>query len=129
MVDSNAKGSARERELTNLLDSEGFAVMRAPASGAATKRELPDVLAGDGVVFYAIEAKASGGDAIYLDEAEVDGLKYFGANFGARPLIGARFDRMEWAFFDPDELHRTPGGNYRVKKDLALDAGLRLEDL
>jgi len=41
--------------------------MRAPASGSATERELPDVLAaGDGDTFYAIEAKSSAGDPIYL---------------------------------------------------------------
>jgi Holliday junction resolvase len=120
---SNAKGDRRERELVNELDGAGFAVMRAPASGSATERELPDVLAGDGERFYAIEAKSSAGAPIYLDGEEVYALVYFARNFGATPRIGVRFDREDWYFFHPDDLHKTDGGNYRVKKETALADG------
>ena len=104
---ANRKGDRRERELVNRLDAAGFAVMRAPASGSSTDRELPDVLAGDGERFFAIEAKSSAGDPIYLERAEVDALVYFAENFGAHPRIGVRFDEERWAFFDPEDLYRT----------------------
>jgi Holliday junction resolvase len=120
---SSAKGDRRERELVNRLDGAGFAVMRAPASGSATDRELPDVLAGNGDHFYAIEAKSSAGDPIYLDGEEVAALVYFARNFGAKPRVGARFDHEDWYFFHPDELHTTDGGNYRVKCETALADG------
>jgi Holliday junction resolvase len=120
---SNAKGDRRERELVNRLDDAGFAVMRAPASGSATERDLPDVLAGDGDRFYAIEAKSSAGDPIYLDGAEVESLLYFSQNFGARARVGVRFDREDWYFFHPSELYTTDGGNYRVKRETALADG------
>lgn len=120
---SQAKGDRRERELVNELDEAGFAVMRAPASGSATERELPDVLAGDGEQFYAIEAKSSSGDPIYLSGEEVEALTYFARNFGAKPRIGVRFDREDWYFFHPADLHVTDGGNYRVKKETALADG------
>jgi Holliday junction resolvase len=120
---SNAKGDRRERELVNKLDESGFAVMRAPASGSATERELPDVLAGNGDRFYAIEAKSSAGDPIYLDGEEVYALVYFSRNFGAKPRVGVRFDREDWYFFHPDDLYQTDGGNYRVKKETALADG------
>ncbi len=120
---SSAKGDRRERELVNKLDGAGFAVMRAPASGSATDRELPDVLAGDGDQFYAIEAKSSAGDPIYLDGEEVTALVYFARNFGANPRIGVRFDREDWYFFHPDDLYTTDGGNYRVKLERALADG------
>jgi Holliday junction resolvase len=126
---SNAKGNRRERELVNRLDESGFAVMRAPASGAATERELPDVLAGDGDVFYAVEAKSSSGDPIYLTGEEVEALVYFSRNFGAKPRIGVRFDREDWYFFHPSDLHVTDGGNYRVKKETALREGAGMDDL
>ncbi|SDJ63609.1 holliday junction resolvase [Halovenus aranensis] len=126
---SNAKGDRRERELVNLLDDAGFAVMRAPASGSATTRELPDVLAGDGSKFYAIEAKSSAGDPIYLDGEEVYALVYFSRNFGAKPRIGVRFDREDWYFFHPDDLYQTDGGNYRVKKEKALAEGTDFDEL
>jgi Holliday junction resolvase len=127
-MSSNRKGDRRERELVNALDDAGFAVMRAPASGSATERELPDVLAGNGTVFYAIEAKASAGDPIYLGTAEVEGLVYFARNFGAKPRVGARFDRDDWYFFHPDDL-LTENGAYRVKQELGPEAGETIPDL
>jgi Holliday junction resolvase len=120
---ANRKGERRERELVNRLDEAGFAVMRAPASGSATDRELPDVLAGNGERFYAIEAKSSSGAPIYLDAEEVKALVYFSKNFGATPRIGIRFDEEAWAFFDPKDLYRTEGGNYRVKLETAIAKG------
>ena len=129
MVGSNAKGDRRERELVNELDAAGFAVMRAPASGSATERELPDVLAGDGDNFYAIEAKSSAGDPIYLDGEEVENLVYFAQNFGAKPRIGVRFDREDWYFFHPADLYTTDAGSYRVKKETALAEGVDFAEL
>ncbi|GAA0205403.1 Holliday junction resolvase Hjc [Halobaculum roseum] len=125
----NPKGDRRERELVNRLHDAGFAVMRAPASGSSTDRELPDVLAGDGRAFYAVEAKSSSGDPIYLRGEEVEALIYFARNFGASPKIGVRFDREDWYFFHPGDLHVTDGGNYRVKKEAALDEGETIDDL
>ncbi|MFC6726207.1 Holliday junction resolvase Hjc, partial [Halobium palmae] len=113
----------------NLLDEAGFAVMRAPASGSATERELPDVLAGDGDRFYAIEAKSSSGKPIYLTGEEVEALVYFARNFGAKSRIAVRFDREDWYFFHPGDLHRTDGGNYRVKKETAVAEGIDLDEL
>ncbi len=129
MANSNAKGDRRERELVNELDEAGFAVMRAPASGSATERELPDVLAGDGEDFYAIEAKSSAGDPIYLDGEEVENLVYFAQNFGAKPRIGVRFDREDWYFFHPADLYTTDAGSYRVKKETALADGTDFTEL
>jgi Holliday junction resolvase len=109
--------------LVNALDEAGFAVMRAPASGAATERELPDVLAGDGDTFYAIEAKSSAGDPIYLTGEEVEALTFFARNFGAKARIAVRFDREDWYFFHPGDLYTTDAGSYRVKKEKALADG------
>lgn len=124
---ANRKGDRRERELVNELDESGFAVMRAPASGSATERELPDVLAGNGDVFYAIEAKASNGDPIYLTHDEVAALVFFALNFGAKPRIGVRFDRKDWAFYEPRDII-TDRGAFRVKVE-DLPDGERLADL
>ena len=128
-MSANRKGDRRERELVNELDAAGFAVMRAPASGSATERDLPDVLAGNGERFYAIEAKSSAGDPIYLSGEEVESLIYFARNFGAKARIAARFDREDWYFFHPGDLHVTDGGNYRVKKETALADGEDLDAL
>ncbi|MFB6081000.1 MAG: Holliday junction resolvase Hjc [Haloferacaceae archaeon] len=128
-MSANRKGDRRERELVNELDDAGFAVMRAPASGSATDRDLPDVLAGDGETFYAIEVKSSSGAPIYLDGGEVESLIYFARNFGAKARIGVRFDREDWYFFHPGDLHTTDGGNYRVKRETALADGTDFAEL
>lgn len=123
------KGDRRERELVNLLDESEFAVMRAPASGSATERELPDVLAGNGAQFYAVEAKSSSGDPIYINEEKIEGLVYFAQNYRAVPTVAARFDYEPWYFLHPQWLYRTDSGNYRVKKEAAEEHGLSLEEL
>lgn len=129
MTNSSEKGDRTERELVNELDEREFAVMRAPASGAATKRELPDVLAGNGVLFLAIEAKASGKDKVYIDGEEVEDLQYFAEQFGADAWIGVRFDRRDWYFFRPEDCYVTDGGNYRIKEETALQEGADLDEL
>jgi Holliday junction resolvase len=115
--------------------------MRAPASGGATERELPDVLAGDGEAFYAVEAKASGTQSIYIEEREVDELEYFSESFGATALIGVRFNVTHgdpaygddanpgWYFLHPTNMYRTDSGNYRVKKQTALEEGIPFDGL
>ncbi|MFB6107640.1 MAG: Holliday junction resolvase Hjc [Haloplanus sp.] len=128
-MSENRKGDRRERELVNELDGAGFAVMRAPASGSATDRDLPDVLAGNGDDFYAIEAKSSAGDPIYLTGEEVEALVYFAQNFGAKARIAVRFDHEDWYFFHPGDLYVTDGGNYRVKKETALAEGTDFDEL
>lgn len=128
-MSANRKGDRRERELVNQLDAAGFAVMRAPASGSATDRDLPDVLAGDDGRFYAIEAKSSSGQPIYLSGEEVEALIFFAQNFGANARIAVRFDREDWYFFHPGDLYVTDGGNYRVKKETALAEGTDFDEL
>ena len=128
-MSANRKGDRRERELVNRLDSAGFAVMRAPASGSATERDLPDVLAGDGETFYAIEAKSSSGDPIYLSGEEVESLIFFARNFGANARIAVRFDGEDWYFFHPGDLYTTDAGSYRVKKETALAEGVDFDEL
>lgn len=134
MTDSNAKGDRGERELVNWLDADGWTVIRAPASGSATTRDLPDVLAADDGTFIATEVKLSGGDPIYLDSEEVQSLVNFARDFGADARVAVKFDLEpdDFAYGEDhpgfyllsvDDLHETPGGNYRVKKQTALEVG------
>ncbi|EMA27316.1 Holliday junction-type resolvase [Halobiforma nitratireducens JCM 10879] len=126
---SQTKGYERERELVNLFDQSGYAATRVPKSGGGTQRPLPDVLAGNGSQQYAIEAKARNDGTIYLTGSEVEDLVYFSQRFGARPRIGIRFDYEDWFFFHPADLHVTNGGNYRVKRETAVEHGSSFEEL
>lgn len=132
----NPLGDTRERELTRLLHDLGWQAMRAPASGSSTDRELPDVLAGKDGHFIAEELKASSSDdKVYFTQEEVEALVYFAEQFGATPLLGARFSvtrgdpswgvdgREGFYHFTPDTVYRTDSGNYRIKKSTALEEG------
>lgn len=138
---SGQKGTRRERQLVNALAERGWAIVRSPASGSATDREQPDLLVGNGDEQYGIEAKASGGDPIYLDGKEVDDLEYFCHSFGAKARIAVKFDVKHgdpaygdddnpgWYFIHPIDLHQTDGGNFRIKKGRALEIGLTIDEL
>lgn len=123
------KGDRRERELTNKLDDDGFAVIRAPASGSRTERELPDVLAADGDNTYAIESKASSGGKVYLDKQKVQGLDWFAKKFNAVPLAAFRWDRTEWLFLHTIDLYDTGGDTFRGSKERARERGYTYQDL
>lgn len=138
---SGQKGSRRERELVNALDDRGWAIVRSPASGSATKREQPDLLIGDGDERYGIESKSSSGDPIYIDGKEVEDLKEFCYEFGARARIAVIFDIETgdepygddddpgFRFLHPDLMHETDEGNYRVKKETAYEDGVKIDEL
>lgn len=122
------KGAKGERELISLFGENGFVGLRAPSSGSTTERELPDILVGDSSSVFAIEAKRCGGDYKYIDEYEVEDLYYFAGQFGAEAYIAFRFDYDDWYFFTKEELHRTDGGRYRIKKE-NVDEGRTLQEI
>lgn len=156
----NKKGTRRERELANAFDGvePQFAVTREPASGGSTKRKLPDLHVSrtynvklessysaanwNRTVHdhYAIEAKSSNGNPVYLTQEEIEGLIWYAEQFKAVPLVGVKFDVKHgdpdygedsngWYFLLPEECHRTDGGNYRVKKEKAHADGVSFEQL
>lgn len=140
MAQSNSKGDRGERELVNYLNGNGWGVLRSPASGSATVRELPDVLAGNGRRFFVMETKWESGNKIYYDRDKILGLKFFGHKFGAEPRAVARFDAEygdpsygeDWPgyyLFGLDELYITKEGNFRIKKEAALEYGTPVVDL
>lgn len=141
-MSSSRKGSRNERSLRRAFkDTSDYEAMRAPASGGATVDELPDLIAGNGTRVLAIEAKTSAGDPIYLSKEEVEALIYFATQFGADAKIAVKFnikrgdpawgddENPGWYFFDSDDLYQTPGGNYRVKKEVALSDGTPFDEL
>lgn len=92
--------------------------MRSPASGSARKHPQPDILASDGDQTFGIEAKASSSDSIYIPVGEIEKLEEFCRKFGCRPMIGVRFQRKDWTFFNPEDCTRTKK-SYKVTRDMA----------
>jgi Holliday junction resolvase len=78
---------------------------------------------------YAIEAKSRSEGSVYLDGDEIESLVFFARQFGAMARVAVRFDREDWYFFHPGDLHVTDGGNYRIKRKTALTEGADLTNL
>lgn len=130
---SYEKGARRERELIELLEDEGFVVVRSAGSGKGGKksdgeeREQPDLLAGNGNVFYAIESKAEGSDTLYIPKEEVSDLEYFANQFGAKARIAVRFDYEDFYFFEKAQMYETEK-SYRMKKE-NINKGEQISDI
>lgn len=123
------KGSREERELVKMLWDANCAAMRAPASGGATKKPLPDIIAGNGEIYLAIEVKSSSKERIYINSDKIDALYQFADMFGAKPYIGAKFNRKKWRFLSPETLYKTRQNNYKVDIDLAFKKGLEFDEM
>lgn len=117
MVNRKKKGDRAERELVNMFYDHGFASIRVPASGGATTRELPDIHVGNGNNTYSIECKRRGSGTFYVGWKEVFGLLLFSNMMGSKARIGVRFDREDWKFYHPADLHKTDSGSRRVDQD------------
>lgn len=123
---SNSKGAARERELVNRFDADGWGALRLPSSGSRTARELPDVLAGrkletDYGQAWAIELKSGQATTLYVDASEVDDLRAFAHRWGARPLLAARFTTQASStatyLIEPERARGpTDGGRYGLPR-------------
>lgn len=119
----NTKGDRRERELRDVLDAEGFVVIRAAGSGSAPGFDLPDLLVGDGVRMWAVEVKAwnpKKKNTRYLDSEEAEALKRMSEEFfpECEARVGVRVDRdTTWRLPLLDDLPRTDTGNVPLKAD------------
>ena len=121
------KGARTERELLDIFAEKGYGVVRAAGSGKS-RHPAPDLLVGNSSRTLAIECKASKGDIVYIDKGQVDRLREFSQKFGARPLVGFRFNNEPWFFLEPGKLEWT-GTHYKATKDLVKGKGRLLETL
>ena len=121
------KGSTAERELIQLFHNAGWAPVRVAGSGSA-RIPAVDIVAGKSGNVFAVECKSSRSSKIYISKDQVRELAYFASIFGAKAIVGVRFDREAWRFFALHEL-RDSGKNYVVDKSVAITVGKKFEDL
>jgi len=132
---SSRKGDRAERELSNWLEDEAeWYAQRTGSSGSATDRARPDVIAArreeieveekfnnTAVVSYTamIEVKATTDGIVHLDGGEIEDLTEAARRAGAGAWVVVRpsfNSHDQWHVFAPDELHKTPSGNYSIRK-------------
>lgn len=106
------KGSNAERELLHIFFANGWAAARVTGSGST--RELScDLIAGKvGRRGYAIEAKSSKKNRIYITKAQIEDFVLFSSIIGLNPVLALRFNYEGWLFISPSQLEDT--GKYWV---------------
>lgn len=97
-MSAKRKGSAKERELANVLWQHGCAVLRGCSSGAGVRRRyVPDIVAicnGHTLVFEVkYRAKAS---ALRLEDEKVRRLSEFAKRARGRAFLLVKFGREPW---------------------------------
>lgn len=126
---SSRKGNRFRNELKNMFEDAGYGVIPIYLRKLDNKNQLPDIIAGKGSEGLHITTKASGRDRIYLEEDVINSLVEFSEVLRSEPLVAVHFDREAWYFFTPEELYQTESGNYRVKKEKALNKGTDFYEL
>jgi holliday junction resolvase Hjr len=122
-----AKGSNAERDLIHKFNAAGWVAIRAAGSGSQ-KYAAPDILAGNNLRRVAIECKTTGDLKKYLTKKEVEELIFFAQKFGAEAWIAIKFDRMDWFFFNIEDLEQT-NNSYVVDIPTSKRKGLSFEQV
>ena len=123
-----SKGTRADRELLHLFWENEWAAMRSAGSGS-TSRPSPDILASKNNNTFAIECKSIKHNSQHFNKKEIDQLLLFSNLFGAKPIIGMRFDKEGWFFLNVEKLSANKNGNYTVSKKLSKEKGLSFQNL
>jgi Holliday junction resolvase len=123
-----SKGTRAERELLHLFWENEWACMRSAGSGSTT-RPSPDLLASKNNKTLAIECKSIKSKNHHFNKKEIEELILFSKLFGAKPIIGMRFDNKGWFFLDVNKLSPNKNGNYGISLKLSMKEGLSFKNL
>jgi len=91
---SYRKGRMFEWELKEMLEREGFAVVRSAGSHEV------DLIAGRRGKIYTFECKSTSKESLYIPRDNILKLLLFSERFGARPYIAVKIKR-DILFIDP----------------------------
>jgi len=123
-MSNKAKGSKSERELLNLFTEMGWRAARVAGSGK-NDNTFCDLIAGKtNRKGYAIEAKSSKKNRIYITKKQIEDFVLFTSMMGLKPAVAVRFNREGWLFLNPKHLEDS-GGNWVVSMDRARKKGKR----
>lgn len=128
-------GIQAERDLVHRFWSEGFAVLRAPASGGGTDLPRPDLIAGsvEKQRFFVLEIKTIKRKVLYLQAEQINGLIEFANRLGFEPILGIKFKWQGKGFLFlkvPEELEQVRNSaNYKVTFENACRVGMSFGEL
>jgi len=123
-MSNKQKGSRTERELLDLFTKQGWKAARVAGSGM-NDNTYCDLIAGKhGRKGFAIEAKSSKKNRIYITKRQIGDFVTFTNLMGLKPVVAVRFNREGWLFLNPKHLEDS-GTNWVVSMDRAIKKGKR----
>ncbi len=103
-MSNKAKGSNAERELVKIFTEQGWRAVRVAGSGVSEESPCDIIIGKIGRRGYAIEAKSSRKNRIYITKTQIEDFILFSSLIGLTPIIALRFNREGWIFLKPEQL-------------------------
>jgi Holliday junction resolvase len=123
-MSNKSKGSNAERELVKIFTEQGWRALRVAGSGVNDDSPCDIIVGKVGKKGYAIEAKSSKKNRIYITKAQIEDFVKFSLMLGLQPALAIRFNYKGWLFVNPEHLEDT-GNNWVISLDKAEAKGLK----
>ncbi|MEK6933894.1 MAG: Holliday junction resolvase Hjc [Nanoarchaeota archaeon] len=123
-MSNKAKGSNAERELLKLFTENGWRALRVAGSGVNDESPCDLIAAKLGHKGYAIEAKSSRKNHIYISKRQIEDFVLYASIIGLKPAIAVRFSYEGWLFLSPQQLEDS-GKSWVVNREKAKINGLK----
>ncbi len=122
-MSSYKKGANAERELIAMLESKGFATLRAAGSA---KHIAPDCIALSKKAIFAFECKAVNKKILSIKAKQMKELLEWSSKASVPVFIAWRLPRKKWIFIAPEHFHRS-AKHYAISLKEAERKGVSLE--
>ncbi len=123
-MSNKSKGSNMERELVQLLAENGWRALRVAGSGINEESPCDIIIGKLGQKGYAIEAKSSRKNRIYIKKSQIEDFILFASMIGLKPALAVRFAREGWLFLAPEHLEDS-GKFWVISREKAKSSGLK----
>ncbi|MBM3232991.1 hypothetical protein FJZ18_02390 [Candidatus Pacearchaeota archaeon] len=123
-MSNKSKGSNAERELVKMFTEHGWRALRVAGSGVNDDSPCDIIVGKVGKKGYAIEAKSSKKNRIYITKSQIEDFVKFSLMLGLQPALAIRFNYKGWHFIPPEHLEDT-GNNWVISMEKAETKGLR----
>ncbi|MEK6825361.1 MAG: Holliday junction resolvase Hjc [Nanoarchaeota archaeon] len=111
-MSNKSKGSNAERELVKIFTEQGWRALRVAGSGVNDDSPCDIIVGKVGKKGYAIEAKSSKKNRIYITKEQIEDFVKFSLMLGLTPVLAIRFNYKGWVFLNPQHIEDT--GKYWV---------------
>lgn len=121
-MSNKSKGSNAERELVALFSENGWRALRVAGSGVNDESPCDIIVGKVGNKGYAIEAKSSRSDYVYIKKSQIEDFILFSSTIGLKPAIAVRFTYEGWLFLSPEQIEDS-GKNFVIHREKAKSIG------